>query len=199
MDLHEKYKNKASWILSRMIKSPASRELMYSYCDILELKKKDLYIRKGAPWNKFGLLISGSVFSYYFNEKGEQVITGFYFPPDHYIIVDYESSVFEKNISECYECFDDAVVLSFDTKEVYKLFDKIPDLHKVRLALAENRYFCSLSTIKLLKTSNANKKVKELFKQAPELFAMFPHSFIASYLGLHRNTYRKALVSLNKK
>jgi hypothetical protein len=183
-------------VFSEFINSEEERKLIDTSYEIQELKKGELFLQKNDAWYKFGILIQGSIYSYYFNEKGEKCITGFYYYPQNYYVVDYETFVKETKITLWYECFEDTIVLLFNGLKFNQLYKDIPGIHKTRLKLAEDRYFRSLNVIKLLQSPNANEKVQELYHQSPELFKLFPYSYIASYLGLHRNTYRRALSKL---
>lgn len=184
------------FVFRDFIKTDRERRFIDTAYQIHELKKGEIFLQDGDPWYKFGIIIKGSIYSYFFNEKGEKNVTGFYYFPQNYIVVDYETFASETKVSMSYECYEDSIILLFDGIKLNALFNVIPGLHEKRRKLAEDRYFKALNVIKLLQTTNADEKVQELYNQTPELFKLFPYSYISSYLGMHRNTYRKAFRSL---
>lgn len=195
MDCNQ-YKNEIDLLLNQILQTEEERRLFDEIYEVIEFKKGELFMKEGAPWYNFGFLIKGSLYSYFYNDQGEKSVTGFYYFPQQYMVVDYESFVEETKISANYECFEPTVILKFNGKKLNELFPIIPSLYRTRLEVAENRYFASLNMIKLLRTTNASEKVQELYNQSPEIFRIFPYAYIASYLGMHRNTYRRAIKNL---
>lgn len=194
--LKDKYHKEIDFVFEDFIKTSDERKLLDETYEVIELKKGDNFLREGDSWYKFGFLLKGSLYSHVLNDEGEKEITGFYYYPQNYIVVDYETFVLETKIAMTYTCFEDSVILNFDGVKFNRLFDYIPGINKTRLKLAEDRYFKSLNVIRLLQSTNANDKVQELYDQSPELFTLFPYSYLASYLGMHRNTYRRAIKHL---
>jgi signal-transduction protein with cAMP-binding, CBS, and nucleotidyltransferase domain len=194
--MQNRYTREISSVLSEFIQTEEENKIFATAYEICEFKKGSFVLQKDDPWYTFGILIKGSIYSYFYNDDGDKKISGFYCYPHSCYIVDYENFVNETKVSQYYECFEDSVVLLFNGIKFYELYDRIPGIHKKRLQLAEERYFSSLNIIKLLQATNANEKVQELYNQSPELFKIFPYTYLASYLGMHRNTYRKAISNL---
>jgi CRP-like cAMP-binding protein len=192
-----RYAKEIDYVFADIVETVKDRALLDSVYQIIELKRGETFMHKGDIWHKFGFLIKGSIYSYLFDDNGSKSIKGFHYFPENYIVVDYESFVKETEVSVYYECYEDSVILLFDGIKFNALFDHIPGLHKTRLRIAESRYFMSLNMIKLLQATNADDKVQEFFNQSPEIFKIFPYAYIASYLGMHRNTYRRAISKLN--
>ncbi|MCL6220347.1 Crp/Fnr family transcriptional regulator [Zunongwangia pacifica] len=196
MDTCIDYSEQVETLLKEVIVSDTDREILKTFGTIKELKKGELFLEKFAPSNKFGFIIKGSIYSYDIDKSGEKRVTGFYFPPNKNTLIDYQSYINEEAISQWYECFEDTVMISFSNVRFNELLAKAPNLIVVRVKFAEERYFDSLNTIKLLQAKNAADKVKELMQQSPNIFKIFPYSYIASYLGMHRNTYRRILARI---
>jgi CRP-like cAMP-binding protein len=195
--MENRYTEVIDFIFKDFIKTEEERKLYDEIYKVIELKRGDIFLNKSDSWYKFGILIKGSMFSYTYDSEGDKVVSDFYYFPKSYYIVDYEAYTAQKPISMWFECFEDSVILSFDGLKFNKLMSIVPGVAENRLHLAEQRYFKSRDMIKILQATNAHQKVQELYNQSPELFKIFPYSHIASYLGMHRNTYRRALKRLN--
>lgn len=159
-------------------------------------KKGSLFLRYGEHCSKVAILIEGYLYAYTWSEEGERKISQFFHLPDDFVIINYDSYNNYRTSDEAIECFTDAVLLIFERSDVEKLTAQNPKFLLIRKLIAENLLIKARKYIKLLQTANAHERLRELQRQAPELFQQFPHSYLAAYLGMHRNTYNKALQQL---
>ena len=143
-----------------------------------------------------GILFGGILYAYSTNKNGEKNISRFFYLPDNVIVVNLESFIHDIKSEETIECFEDAYMVTIEKTELNKLYEEIPQLNSIGRLLAEDSYIKALRKIKLLQTKNAKDRILVLREQSPELFKKLPSSYIASYLGMHRNTYNKAFSSI---
>lgn len=158
-----------------------------------KLKKGDQYLKEGKVSNKIGILMSGILFAYTINDFGEKNVSRFFYSPQNLIVVNFESFLSNEKSEETIECFEDSFLITILKTDLEKLYNDIPRLNSIGRSLAEDSYINALRKIKLLQSKNAKDRIKTLRDQSPELFQKLPANYIASYLGMHRNTYQKAL------
>jgi CRP-like cAMP-binding protein len=191
------YKDLIDELFADIIRTNEEREIFDQLYQVVELKKGQVFLDEADPWYKFGILIKGAVFSYTINDEGHKSVSDFYYYPDYAYLVDYESYITQSPISMSFECYEESVILNFDGLKFEKLIHHFPGILENRLAFAEQSYVKSRIIIKILQATTAEQKLRELFNVTPRIFKIFPYSYIASYLGIHRNTYRRALNKLN--
>lgn len=193
---HNKYQDKVNELLKQYGLSGNEISKIISIFKFEELKKGDKFLLEGKKSNRIGLLLDGLLIAYYTNQSGEKNISRFYYSPENLIVVDFESFIQDTKSNECIEAFEDTYLVIIEKDDLYDLYKEFPILNNVGRYIAEESYIKALRKIKLLQTANAKGRIIELQNQSPELFTKLPSSYIASYLGMHRNTYNKAI---NKK
>lgn len=161
-----------------------------------KIKKGDIFIQEGESTKKVGILFGGILYAYSTNKDGDKNISRFFYLPDNVIVVNLESFIHDIKSEETIECFEDAFIVTIEKSDLYKLYEEIPQLNSIGRLLAEDSYIKALRKIKLLQTKNARDRILILREQSPELFKKLPGSYIASYLGMHRNTYNNAFSSI---
>lgn len=159
----------------------------------LSLKKGELFSEENTFSKKIGLLRKGILYSYYYDEKGERKINQFFLVPDNYIVVDYESYMLGEKSRYTIAAIDYAELLVFDADYLISVEKDHPDFLKIQLEVANQKFLLSQKIIELLQIGDLKEQLKILKKHAPEILEKVPYSYIASYLGVHRNTLTSAL------
>lgn len=158
----------------------------------LEIKKGKSFLKEGKKSDKIGLLLSGLLYAYTTDDNGNKNVSRFFYSPENLIVVNLESFIQNKNSDETIECLEDSYLITIDREALFNLYIEEPQLNNIGRTLAEESYIKALKKIKLLQTKNGRERILLLREQSPELFLKVQKSYIASYLGMHRNTYDKA-------
>ena len=158
------------------------------------LSKGDIFLNEGKKSDIVGLLLKGMLFAYSLNKLGDKNISRFFYLPENLIVVNYESFNRNSKSEETIECFENAILIIINKSDLNSLYNEIPRLNIIVRQLAEESYIKALQKIKILQAQNAKERIKNLQKLSPILFQKLPKSYIASYLGMHRNTYNKAII-----
>lgn len=156
-------------------------------------KKGEVFSYQGKKSDKVAILQKGIFGGYQLNDKDEKRMLQFYIPHYNYVVIDYKCFVQDIVCEQTIEALDESLVLEVDMDTVKLLQEKFPNFLAFEKILAQQKYLESQNLINMFQTSNAKQKIKIIQENAPEIMAKVPYSYIASFLGLHRNTFAEAL------
>ena len=174
----------------------AQIELLRETCRYKRFKKRQYFLQDGDVCKYFGFIISGAMRQYSICEKGNEHIV--YMGVENGWVGDRESYVTLKPSIYNIEAWEDTEVIMLTRADKLKLMHHIPAFEEAMLAMYE---MDAIATQKRLNASlsMAAEQLYEYFTQSYPLFCQrFPLTFIASYLGVTKETIsrvrRSALV-----
>lgn len=144
--------------------------------------KNELFLKERQISNEYLFLEKGSMRSFAYDLKGNEVTTGFYTAGQ---VVFEVSSFFNRTASkENFEGLTDCTGWYITYEQLNNLFHSIPDFRDFgRFILVKG--FSSLKVRMLsMITETAVERYTNLLKTAPEIFQIAPLKYIASYLGI---------------
>lgn len=163
---------------------------------ISNLKKGEVFSIQGKAWDKIAIIQKGILGGWETDKNFEKKFIQFYYLPNNYVVVDYEC--FVKNIisQHTIEALDDCVLLEFSRETFTRVKERFPKFLEVEKILAQRQYLEAQKLINLFRNFNAAEILKIVRENAPEILAKVPYSYVASFLGLHRNTFAEAMKKL---
>ncbi|GHE45659.1 Crp/Fnr family transcriptional regulator [Sphingobacterium griseoflavum] len=160
-------------------------------------KKNSFFIKKGEYSNRIGLLIKGLLYAYDRDSNEEEQIHSFFFAASqHDVVFNYEAYIRNVPSAVSYKCYQDVTMIVLDTVKVKELYEQFPRFYQLEMLIMQPQFLQALYRSKMLHASSAPEKISLLKAQTPELFKLFPSAYIASYLGIHRNTFNRAMHKL---
>jgi len=163
---------------------------------IQKYKKGDVFSHVGRRWDKMGILFNGLLGGWYIDDNAEKRYGHFYLYPENDVVVDYESYVTDVKTTLTIEALSDCEILVYDREKIIELKLKFPNLFNAEKNLAEEKYLQTQKLLNMFQTCNGVDRIRYLQKYAPDLFKKIPYTYIASFLGLHRNGFANALKRL---
>ena len=158
------------------------------------IKRNSFFLKKGEHSNRIGLLVKGLVYAYSMNRGSEEQIHSFFYPGSQQdIVFNYESYIQHSPSEIAYKCYQDATLIVLDTEEVKQLYQQFPRFYQLEMLIMQPQFLQALFRSKMLQSGSALEKISILKAQSPEIFKLFPSIYIASYLGIHRNTFNRAM------
>lgn len=158
------------------------------------VKRNSFFLKKGEHSNRIGLLVKGLIYAYSSDSNSEEHIHNFFYPGSSQdIVFNYESYIQNVPSELAYKCYQDATLIVLDTMEVKKLYQQFPRFYQLEMLIMQPQFLQALFRSKMLQSGSALEKITILKAQAPEIFRLFPSIYIASYLGIHRNTFNRAM------
>ena len=161
------------------------------YITVQHFKRNELFLEEHTTCEKIGLLVTGTAYSYKINDHGEEVIQDFLYPNGQEILFDYESYFQQEKSILNIKFQEDAMVSYYYIEEIKKLYHEYPRFLQFELLLTQQECIKAIQRNQILQVKSAEEKIKLLQNQKPKVFELFPYAHIASYLGIHRNTFRR--------
>ncbi|SHI30413.1 cAMP-binding domain of CRP or a regulatory subunit of cAMP-dependent protein kinases [Mesonia phycicola] len=158
---------------------------------VQHFKRNQLFLEENTTCKKMGLLITGIAYSYIINNHAEEVIQDFYYPSGPEILFDYESYFLQKKSNLNIKFQEEAIVSYFYIEEIKKLYNEYPRFLQFEFLLTQQEFVKTVHKNQILQVKSAEEKITLLQHQNPKVFELFPYVQIASYLGIHRNTFRR--------
>lgn len=164
---------------------------LLSAFSVHHLKKGDFFQEQGHLCDTIGFLIYGSLYSYSFNEDGSKKIHNLYYPSEKFIVFNY-NSFYEKKPSAVYiECYEPCFFYAITRTKIRTLAKEIPLFHKIEEEILKINFKSAVQKSEILQNDSNLAKIKILQQYYTKVFSFFPYSYIASYLGIHRNTFNR--------
>lgn len=177
-----------------------NEEEMYELSKILTFKKfhrKEILFFDGERVNTIALIVEGSAYSSILDVDGVVRITSFHYPSSLLeIVFNYEDYLQNMPSQKIYRAYEDVLLLLLDIAAVKRLYEKFPRFYQLELMIMEPNFVIALKNVRILQAKTATDKIKLLKDYFPQIFQLFPYSYIASYLGIHRNTFKKVMTSI---
>ncbi|WP_133641414.1 Crp/Fnr family transcriptional regulator [Sphingobacterium paludis] len=160
-------------------------------------KRNSFFLRKGEHSSRVGFLIEGLLYAYSIDSNGEEQIHNFFYPSfPHDVLFNYEAHIQVQSSQVAYKFYQDSTIVVLDTAGLKKLYEKFPRFYSLEMLIMQPQFLQATYQNKLLRAGKALEKIAILKRQSPEIFKLFPSAYIASYLGIHRNTFNRAMHKL---
>lgn len=159
---------------------------------VIKLNKNDVFVEIGKR-NKLGLVITGSLYATYIDSQGNEKIDDIFYEKEKNFVFNYESYLLEKPLWVTIKANESCTMLVADVHQVKKLYEKYPRFYKIEMSIVQQHFLLAINRIKILQHNDPTSELKLLQSQLPNVFKHFSFSQIASYLGIHRNTFTAAM------
>lgn len=167
---------------------------MFSQGQITYLKKGEKFIEKGQKVDKIGMLKEGLLYGWHLDISGNKNVEEFFILPEMYLVTDYQGFINNTKALITIEAIEDSILLVFDRFTMENLQKKYPNLHRLQEIDIKRHFMMSQRLVKMFQTTTkAIERVLFIQEYMPEVLARVPYTYIASFLGMHRNTFTEAL------
>lgn len=157
-----------------------------SHFSLQDFKKRDFLIRKGEPVRYTFWVVSGLLKLEYEDADGKQHVVAFamedWWEADYYAF--YNKSLATMSL----QALEDTQVLCMTLDDYNNLCKTSSKMTYFFLEKANRGHISSQQRIVELISGNAKERYDRLLNRYPELFQRVPHTLIASYLGVSRET-----------
>jgi hypothetical protein len=161
---------------------------------IVLLKKGELFSQSGKLWSRIGILQTGIFCGWHIDDNADKKVSHIYYLPNNYLVVDY--ACFLKNTKSTVNieaATDNCVLRVYDKDTINLLQQRIPNFLHYRLIEARKQYYEKQKLVTMFQRCNALERIKLVQQKAPEVLCRIPYSYIASFIGVHRNTFANAM------
>lgn len=162
-----------------------------SHFSLEDFKKRDFLIKKGERVKHTFWVVSGLLKLDYEDAAGKQHIVAFaledWWESDYYAF--YNQSTATMSL----QALEDCQVLCMTLPDYNSLCLNVPKMTYFFLEKANRGHIASQQRIVELISANAKERYDKLLNRYPQLFQRVPHTLIASYLGVTRETLSRLL------
>lgn len=118
---------------------------------------------------------------YYFKD-GIDITESFAF--ENNIIARVESLFTGKPSRKAIQILEDAELVSINAIQLFKLYDKFPEIERLFRLIFESAYVDTVNRIESIQFHTAEERYHVLIKETPDVLKRVPLKYIASYLGI---------------
>lgn len=167
-------------------------EYVMSHFSLMDFKKRDFLIRKGEAVKYTFWVVSGLLKLDYQDAQGKQHVVAF--AMEDWWEGDYSAFYNQTLATMSLQALEDSQVLCLTLQDYTTLCTNVPKMTYFFLEKANRGHIGSQQRIVELISANAKERYIKLLNRYPQLFQRVPHTLIASYLGITRETLSRLLV-----
>ena len=146
------------------------------------IEKNEFLIREGNTAKYIALVISGVLYSYSIDEKGDkhvvQIALENNWISDLYSFLSEEPAIF--NV----QAIENSEIILLSKSNFEKACDTIPRIDRYFRILIQNAYVNSQRRVSSIYGNTAEERYLRLFESNPKIIQIVPQHYIASYLGI---------------
>lgn len=168
--------------------------------DLVQIKKKDFFLREGEVCRMRGYVNKGCFRRYTVNFQGKENIL--HFAIEDWWIGDLESMNNQQPTIYNIQALENSEVFCISQEAHVQLCHSMPKYFSLHEEKEKRSYYASLKRLTAAQAGSPEEKYLALSRQQPELFQRVPMHYIASYLGIEPESLsrlRKRLAEKEKK
>ncbi len=157
-----------------------------SHFSLMNFKRRDFLIREGARVHYAFWVVSGLLKLDYADATGKQHVVAF--AMEDWWEGDYYAFFNQRPATMSLQALENTQVLCMTLQDYNNLCRNLPKMTYFFLQKANRGHISSQQRILELISTNAKERYDKLLNRYPILFQRVPHTLIASYLGVTRET-----------
>lgn len=162
--------------------------------EIVQLKKKDVFIHEGEIANSVAFTNKGYLRVYY-NHDGEDITRDI--TPLHSFVTALSSFVHQVPSFEIIDAITDCELLILSKNDIDYLCESFPKMERLYRRIIEELFVESQGRIYSFITETAETRYKKLVKQYPDMIFNVPIKYIADFLGVKSQSLSRLRGSLD--
>jgi CRP-like cAMP-binding protein len=151
-----------------------------------KLRKKQYFLQEGEVCKYGSFIVKGAMRQYSVDDKGAEHIVHLYI--ENYWASDRESAIMLTPSKYYIEAWEDTELLIITRAEMLDLIQKIPSIAQMTRLMDERSFIASQRRLNSTISNTAEKRYKEFADNHPQFIQRFPQHFIASFLGITKET-----------
>jgi len=151
-----------------------------------KLRKRQYFLQEGNVCKYGGFIVKGAMRQYSIDDKGAEHIVQLYI--ENYWASDRESAIMLTPSKYYIEAWEDTELLVITREEMLDLMQKIPSIAQMTRLMDERSFIASQRRLNSTISNTAEKRYTEFIDNHPQFIQRFPQHFIASFLGITKET-----------
>ena len=173
-------------------------ELNYleSGLSVVELKPKHFFIHANTMQKEIGFVYSGLLRAFYIDNNGNEISVNFI--RENRYATHYSAFITQTPSKYYFQCLEPTVLVTISYKHIQEGYERFPIFERYGRLVAEAVLKIQQKRIEGVLFDNAETRYLDFIKENPDLFNRVSLSYLASYLGIERQSLtriRKKLAS----
>lgn len=173
-------------------------ELNYleSGLSVIELKPKHFFIHANTMQKEIGFVYSGLLRAFYIDNNGNEISVNFI--RENRYATHYSAFITQTPSKYYFQCLEPTVLVTISYKHIQEGYERFPIFERYGRLVAEAVLKIQQKRIEGFLFDNAETRYLDFMKENPDLFNRVSLSYLASYLGIERQSLtriRKKLAS----
>ena len=173
-------------------------ELNYleSGLSVIELKPKHFFIHANTMQKEIGFVYSGLLRAFYIDNNGNEISVNFI--RENRYATHYAAFITQTPSKYYFQCLEPTVLVTISYKHIQDGYERFPIFERYGRLVAEAVLKIQQKRIEGFLFDNAETRYLDFIKENPDLFSRVSLTYLASYLGIERQSLtriRKKLAS----
>jgi CRP-like cAMP-binding protein len=163
-------------------------ELNYleSGLSVVELKAKHFFIHANTIQKEIGFLYSGLLRAFYIDNNGNEISVNFI--RENRYATHYSAFITRTPSKYYFQCLEPTVLVTISYKHIQEGYEKFPIFERYGRLVAESVLKIQQKRIEGFLFDNAESRYLDFINENPDLFNRVSLSYLASYLGIERQS-----------
>jgi CRP-like cAMP-binding protein len=163
-------------------------ELNYleSGLSVVELKAKHFFIHANTIQKEIGFLYSGLLRAFYIDNNGNEISVNFI--RENRYATHYSAFITQTPSKYYFQCLEPTVLVTISYKHIQEGYEKFPIFERYGRLVAESVLKIQQKRIEGFLFDNAESRYLDFINENPDLFNRVSLSYLASYLGIERQS-----------
>ena len=163
-------------------------ELNYleSGLSVVELKAKHFFIHANTIQKEIGFLYSGLLRAFYIDNNGNEISVNFI--RENRYATQYSAFITRTPSKYYFQCLEPTVLVTISYKHIQEGYEKFPIFERYGRLVAESVLKIQQKRIEGFLFDNAESRYLDFINENPDLFNRVSLSYLASYLGIERQS-----------
>jgi CRP-like cAMP-binding protein len=172
-------------------------DYLRSGLSVIELKPKHFYLHSNSIQKEIGFVFSGLMRSFYIDNNGNEISVNFI--RENSFATDYPAFITQNPCKYYFQCIEHTVIVNLSYKHIQEGYEKFPILERYGRLVTEEVLKMQQRRIERFLFDNAEKRYLNFVNEYPDLFNRVSVSYLASYLGIERQSLTRIRKKLSRK
>lgn len=161
-------------------------EYLQSGLTITDLKSKHFYIHANTIQKEIGFVFSGLLRAFYVDKDGKEISVNFIREGKY--LTHYSAFITQTPCKYYFQCIEPSIIVNLSYKHIQEGYNKFTNLERYGRLVAEEVLKVQQRRIESFLFDNAETRYLDFAKENPDLFNRVSLSYLASFLGIERQS-----------
>jgi CRP-like cAMP-binding protein len=161
-------------------------EYLQNGMTLTELKSKHFYIHANTIQKEIGFVFSGLLRSFYVDMDGNEISVNFIREGKY--ATHYSALISQTPCKYYFQCLEPSIIVNLPYKYIQDGYNKFPNLERYGRLVAEDVLKIQQRRIESFLFDNAETRYLDFIKENTDLFNRVSLSYLASFLGIERQS-----------